>query len=271
MSGATPPYPGYVRAVVPYAALVRQFHGAPPGKIYLLHGQGLVFRLSLSAAAQALQNGVPLTLVDGSNRFDAYYLAEFARSATARGDGPSVTPEEMLERIYVSRAFTCYQMEALITDRLPQFLERSRSPVVIIFGLLDTFYDDQAPLFEVRQSLQRIIAALRRLREKGIAVLLASLDLRPATREELFPTLAGVADSVFSVSAGESGLRITREVRPPGYAHCAQDRNEKKRSPLGGTAMGRTLPTFTMVIQQEMAELGKIPARAAPGGSGGAR
>ena len=203
-------------ALVPYAALVRQFHGAPPGKIYLLHGPGLVFRLSLSAAAQALQKGVVLTLVDGSNRFDAYYLAEFARTATARREGPQVTPEEMLERIYVSRAFTCYQMEALITDRLPEFLGRSRSPVVIVFGLLDTFYDDQAPLFEVRQSLRRIIASLQRLRQEGIAVLLASQDLQPASGErgELFPALARAADSVFAVSTGESGLRITREVHP---------------------------------------------------------
>jgi len=202
-------------ALVPYRALVQQFHGAPPGKIYLLHGQGLVFRLSLSAAAQALQHGVPLTLIDGSNRFDAYYLADIARAVTARGDGPPITPEEMLERIYVSRAFTCYQMEALITDRLPAFLERSRSPVVIIFGLLDTFYDEQAPLFEVRQSLQRIIVSLRHLRQKGIAVLLASLDLQPASRQrgELFPALARAVDNVFAVSAGESGLRITREIQ----------------------------------------------------------
>jgi len=202
------------QSLVPYAALVRQFHGAPPGKIYLLHGQALVFRLSLSAAAHALQSGVVLTLVDGSNRFDAYFLAEFARSATARGDGPRITPEEMLERIYVSRAFTCYQMEALITERLPAFVNRSRSPVVIVFGLLDTLYDDQAPLFEVRQSLRRIIGALEKLRAEGIAVLLASLDLQPVAgnRAELFPALAGAADSVFSVRTGEGGLRIAREV-----------------------------------------------------------
>jgi hypothetical protein len=220
-------------ALVPYAALVRQFHGAPPGKIYLLHGQGIVFRLSLSAAAQALQYGFPLTLIDGSNRFDAYYLAEFARSATSRGDGPRVRPEEMLERIYVSRAFTCYQMEALITDRLPEFLERSRSMVVIVFGLLDTFYDDQAPLFEVRQSLKRIIASLQRLREKGIAVLLASMDLQPAAgnRAELFPALAGAADSVFAVSAGESGLRITREIRPGSTQATLRRRTGRRGNP----------------------------------------
>ena len=65
-----------------------------------------------------------------------------------------MTPENLLDNIFVSRAFTCYQMEAVITERLPAFVRRSRSPVVMIFGLLDTFYDEQAPLFEVRRELR---------------------------------------------------------------------------------------------------------------------
>ena len=51
----------------------------PPGKLYCLHGTASVFRMSLAAAAHVLLSGVPVTLVDGTNRFDVYYLAEFAR------------------------------------------------------------------------------------------------------------------------------------------------------------------------------------------------
>lgn len=189
-------------STVQYAALVRQFRAAPPGKLYMLHGSGRVFRLSLTAAAHVLLADVPLAVVDGCNRFDAYFIAEFARRfAGSPGAARGVTPDQLLERIFVSRAFTCYQMEALVTDRLPAFLDRSGAPVVLIFGLLDTFYDEQAPMFEVRNSLQRIITALRRLKQAGVSVLLASETLRPASdeRRTLLPMITAAMDKVVTV------------------------------------------------------------------------
>jgi hypothetical protein len=86
--------------------LIEQFRAAPPGKLYGVHGDSSVFRLSLVAAGHALLQGIPVTLVDGSNRFDLYGLAEFAR----RTAGGRCTPEDLLRKIFVSRAFTCYQM-----------------------------------------------------------------------------------------------------------------------------------------------------------------
>jgi len=184
-------------------ALVEQFCAAPPGKLYCVHGSSGVFRLSLMAAGHALVHGVPVTLVDGSNRFDLYGLAEFARRAVGR-DG---APEQVLRNIFISRAFTCYQMEAVLTERLPAFVHAKQSPVVLIFGLLDTFYDEQAPLFEVRNSLERILRALHTLRDEGIALLLASTDIRPASaaRTALFPRLAGGMDRVYLLTEEANG------------------------------------------------------------------
>jgi hypothetical protein len=203
-------------ALIPYTTWVRQFKAPPPGKLYLLHGGDAVFRLSLSAAAYVLLNGVPLTLVDGTNRFDVYYIAEFARKARGRRvNGVPVSPEGLLDNIFVSRAFTCYQMEALITERLPEFVRKVRSPVVIIFGLLDTFYDEQAPLFEVRGSLRRITTALLQLKQEGISLLLASRDVRPASkgRDGLFPELASLMDRVFSIRDEEGRLWVERKLQ----------------------------------------------------------
>jgi len=201
-------------ALIPYTTLLQQFKAAPPGKLYCLHGSNSVFRLSLYAAGHALLNGIPITLIDGTNRFDVYYLAAFAR-AVARQDHQRrhPTPQQLLEKIYIARAFTCYQMEATITERLPAFLQRTRSPIAIIFGLLDTFYDEQAPLFEVKASLQRIIAALRQLKQQNVSVLLASLDtkLESKGRNVLFPRLASTMDQVFSVTENEGAVRIVCE------------------------------------------------------------
>ena len=201
-------------ALVPYTTLVQQFKSAPPGKLYCLHGSSGVFRLSLYAAAHALLNGIPITLVDGTNRFDVYYIAEFARRVAHQPRNMRrLAPEQLLENIFVSRAFTCYQMEATLTERLPAFVKRNHSPIAIIFGLLDTFYDEQAPLFEVNAGVQRIVAALHRLKQENVSVLLASVDMKLESTERngLFPKIASAMDRVFSVTESEGMMRILHE------------------------------------------------------------
>lgn len=208
------------KALIPAASLVQHFVAAPPGKLHCLHGtSSAVFRLSLTAASHALVRGIPIALVDGTNRFDLYYLAEFARRQHVHAGSRALTPEAMLDRIFISRAFTCYQMEAVVTERLPAFLDRQGIPVAIIFGLLDTFYDDQAPFFEVKEGVRRIIAALHRIRERNVAVLLASLDMTLEARERnsLFPLLASSMDRVYSMTETEESPRIVLE-SPAAYA-----------------------------------------------------
>lgn len=204
---------------VPYTALLQQFRSPPAGKLFCLHGDQSVFRVSLYAASHALLGGHPVALVDGSNHFDLYYLAEVARRMAAgqRAVNKRITPEDLLERIFISRAFTCYQMEATITERLPRFVGEKRTPIIMIFGLLDTFYDEQAPLFEVRASVQRILVALRALKHANYSILLASLDMRPASKERgmLFPMLCSAMDEVFSIFRQDEMLCIQRETKRP--------------------------------------------------------
>lgn len=200
--------------VVPQTELLRQFGSAPPGKLYCLYGDRSVFRLSLYAASHALLAGIPIALVDGSNKFDLYYIAEFARKAASQQFVErNIRPEQLLSNIFISRAFTCYQMEAVITDRLPAFVRKKRSPVAIIFGLLDTFYDEQAPLFEVKASVKRMIAALHRLKQENISILLTSLDMKLESKERngLFPQLKTEMDQVFYLTESGGGRKMVRE------------------------------------------------------------
>jgi len=125
-------------------------------------------------------------------------------------------------------------MEATITERLLAFVRKRGSPVVIIFGLLDTFYDDQAPLFEVKASLQRVIEALQRLKQEHVSVLLASMDMQPASpgRNALLPHLLTAMDKIYRVENREGTVRIEDELPKRGgkirnAKHDSQFRNQQ--------------------------------------------
>jgi len=246
-----------------YGQLMQQFKSSPPGKLYCIHGTGGVFRISLAAAAHVLLGGLPVTLVDGTNRFDVYYLAEFARKhAGVHRDGRRITPEDLLDNIFISRAFTCYQMEAVITERLPVFVRQRGSPVVIIFGLLDTFYDDQAPLFQVKAGVERIMEALRLLRQDNVAVLLASLDVKLGSKERngLFPRLMTAMDRVYRLVEDEGGQRILPEIL----------RGTTNTHPGEGALHGTDSTDIHDGDPAGNGKLGKIPARVAAGRPGSA-
>ena len=77
--------------------------------------EGLIAELALRG---------PVTVLDGGNCFPAYRIAQFIRSK-------SLQVEAISRRIFMQRAFTCYQMEAVITEKLPAFVRRTGTPVVI--------------------------------------------------------------------------------------------------------------------------------------------
>ena len=90
-------------------------------------------------SAELVQHG-PLTVLDGGNCFPFYRIARLLRAYTnesALGTG----------RLFIHRAFTCYQMLALLelTQALPQ--------PCLVLDLLGTFYDEQIPEWEVSRLL----------------------------------------------------------------------------------------------------------------------
>lgn len=167
----------------------------PPGKVVLLHGDREVFPFALTMAAQAMRKGMPIAVVDGANRFDVHLLSRFARERRMNAD-------DFLRRIYISRGFTCYQMEQAIVSRLPAFLQRIGSTVGMVFGLLDTFYDEQAPLREVRQILARVQTAFAGMKNDGMSILVVCRDQRvaPEERNQLFATLQRGVDVSYRLS-----------------------------------------------------------------------
>lgn len=187
-------------------ALVQSFTG-PPGKIYLLHGDDPVFALSMQIASYVLKKGMEIAVADGGNQFDVHAIT---RSAQRWGRDP----DEFLHRIFVSRSFTCYQMEQTVVHRLPLFLQQIHSRTAILLGLLDTFYDEQAPFREVRQILQRVLTSLYEMKSGGISILVTCADrtVWPEERNQLFAVLENSVDQVYRLDVDEEKqLQLVRE------------------------------------------------------------
>jgi hypothetical protein len=89
---------------------------------------------------------LPVRVLDGGNRFNAYAVA---RQAAGR--------PEVLERITVSRVFTCYQVLSLLEST-----PATACPFIIL-DLLNTFYDESVHAGERKRLLHGCIAALHRL------------------------------------------------------------------------------------------------------------
>ncbi len=184
--------------ITTYDAIEHRFIDPPPGKLYLLYGDPAVFRFSLTLASYALFRGNSIAVIDGCNRFDAHGIARFAREH-------SIEPNVLLNNIHISRGFTCYQMEAAINDRLMPFLKRINANTALIFGLLDTFYDEQAPFHEVQQILHRIMTKLQEMKSYGISVLLASQawNVLPKERNHLLTMLKTGMSNVYRIETNE--------------------------------------------------------------------
>jgi len=180
--------------------IVRAF-AEKPGQGFLLYGDRSVFYISLQMAAHAMIGGRSIAVVDGCNRFDVHALSRFARIR-------KIDPNKFLRQIYISRGFTCYQMEQAIAAKLPAFLTRIHSNTALIFGLLDTFYDEQASLREVQHILRRLLVSFGEMRAAGKSLLLVCQDrtVEPKERNQLFATLKSGVDRVYKLSANNNGI-----------------------------------------------------------------
>lgn len=138
--------------------------------------------MTILAARLALTGHV--RLVDAGNCFDGYGLARQLR-------GQTLYWQQALERVSVARAFTCYQVETLLSESVADF-----SPVLVL-NLLDTFYDENVRLTERLRLLEVSLAELRRLCRSASVAVSTSLPKRDQPGE-LLEMLENAARQVWS-------------------------------------------------------------------------
>jgi hypothetical protein len=143
-------------------------HRFSPGEATLWTGvpSALEPLLELVYAGSA-RMGHRISLVEGANRFHPYRIGELGRSL-------GLDATETLHRIRLARAFTAYQLVALV-DGWAAEVRRHPADLLIGHDLPALFTNDEIPLEERRELLRHVARALAGLLREVRAPLLLTL------------------------------------------------------------------------------------------------
>jgi len=148
------------------------YHGFEYGDFGVLYGDWIYFLSSLLSVRGVMPPamgglGSPVVFVDGGNSFNPYFIGEIAR-------GYGLDPREVLSSIHVSRAFTAYQLSALVLERLEPFISTKGAGLVLVSDVASLFLDRDIPKTEAKELFLKVCAKLSDIAEKRKWIVLAT-------------------------------------------------------------------------------------------------
>lgn len=150
-------------------------------------GGDAVFDLTAALAAQG-----SLRVVDGGNTFNAYRVVCALRRQQSDYSAA-------MQRIQLARAFTCYQLEAMLAE-----LEGAPGPLLALDFLM-TFGDQNVAAVERRRLLKRCLAHLRRLSRSGpVGVWVRARTVVPVEIIEFMGTVEQAAGRIWRLGKPSS-------------------------------------------------------------------
>ena len=146
------------------------FPGFATGDFALLYGSHAVSSLAslLCIRAQLPPQlgglGSNVVFIDGANTFRLYHITRLARLH-------QLDPKQVLDRIYISRAFTAYQMTSLIMQKLEDAVKNCNSKLVIISDVAAMFLDKDVEDEEAKRIYSQVTTRLSNFtREQQVIV-----------------------------------------------------------------------------------------------------
>jgi len=161
------------------------FPGFVLGDFAVLYGLPHVLTLSSLLAVRAqlpcqlggLESSV--VFIDGGNTFRLYRVSRLARLHHLR-------PRGVLERIFISRAFTMHQMTSLILDELEEAAEKYDAKLVIISDFQGLYLDKDIQPEESKEVFSQVCAYVSGFAEKKGTIVLATCLPHPYSRRRAF-------------------------------------------------------------------------------------
>jgi hypothetical protein len=188
------------------------FPGFTTGDFAIIHGAPTILQLSLLLSVRAqlpFQLGgleTNVLFIDGGNTFRLYKVSRIAQLH-------KLSPRQVLERIYISRAFTAYQMTSIILDRLKEATEKFSSKLVIISDIAGLYLDKDVPPAEAKDVFNQLTVYLSKFAQENQLIILATYPWQFSSRRNIFLHAAacGRANVVISVRQVKFGQQFVLE------------------------------------------------------------
>ena len=161
------------------------FPGFAAGDFALLHGSHAVSSLTslLCIRAQLPPQlgglGSNVVFIDGANTFRLYQITRLARLH-------QLDPKQVLDRIYISRAFTAYQMAALILQKLEDAVKTCNAKLVIISDIATMFLDKDVQEEEAKRIYSQVTTRLSNFTREQQAIIVATYPPHEDSRRNIY-------------------------------------------------------------------------------------
>ena len=143
--------------------------GFPSGHLSVIHGSRAIFDLSLLAVVRSQMSDTlrGAVFVDGANSFNPYVVSTMARTH-------GLDSEEILREVLVSRAFTAFQLQTLISERLELAVREHKARLVVISDLPALYFDSEVKPSETIRLFNLAVNKLANLASKYNLVTIAT-------------------------------------------------------------------------------------------------
>ncbi len=108
-----------------------------------------------------------VVFVDGANSFRLYQIAKLSQQ---RG----LNPKQVLKQIHIARAFTAYQMTALIMEKLAKAAGATGAKLAILSDSAGLFLDEEIADEEAQAIYQQVVTFLAALAKKKQLIMVAT-------------------------------------------------------------------------------------------------
>jgi hypothetical protein len=191
------------------------FPGFEQGDFSVIHGLHSVISLTSLLCVQAqlpIQFGglsSNVVYIDGGNTFRLYQITRIAQNQ-------KINPKKVLDNIYISRAFTAYQVTSLIMQHLSEAVKTYNAKLVVISDISGFFLDKDIPEEEAQRIFSQLTMYLSNFaRENKIILIATYLPHKESSRDSLLKTLTcSKANVVLSLRQTDSAREIVLEKHP---------------------------------------------------------